>query len=189
LLALAVIAIVAGWAMLRQLPTTSAGPSLIPGAPPAGRLQEVRSVSLDGRRLPLARLRAVLETRPGEQLHSESLERDRDAMERELAQLGYLAARVEPAEVTFDPDGAAYITFEIDQGPLFHLRSVKVTGPGKDAEVLTLGPGDDASRARIDAMRQGLADALARRSRSPSVELSVHTDVAAAAVDVVFATR
>jgi hypothetical protein len=180
-----VVVLVAAWAMLRQLPTTAA--SAVPVAP--SRLAEVRSVALDGHRLPVARLRAVIATQPGAQLHSEQLERDRAAMERELGAMGYLAARIEAPDVTFDAAGAAYVTFEVHQGALFHLREVSVTGPGKDAAVVTLGPGDAAIRTRIEATRQALAELLARRGRPSLVELSVHTDLAAAVVDVTFATR
>lgn len=156
---------------------------------PIRRMQEVRSVALDGHRVPDARLRALLETRAGDQLDRACLERDRDAMARELAAMGYLAARIEPAVVTFDTVGAAYVTFDIDQGKLFHLRNVEVTGPGKDLVVVTLGPGDDAIKARIDGARQALATGLARRGKPAAVELSVHTDLAAAAVDVRLATK
>jgi outer membrane protein assembly factor BamA len=110
-------------------------------------------------------------------------------MERALADLGYLGARVAPAVVTFDAAGAAYVTFAVDQGPMFHLRNIEVSGAGKDATVVTLAPGDDALRSRIERARGELADALARRGRPARVELSIHTDVAAAAVDVVLATR
>ncbi|HEU4730497.1 MAG TPA: POTRA domain-containing protein [Kofleriaceae bacterium] len=185
---LAALMIVAAWAMFRHLPNTSANAEAAVNRPVA-RLQEVRSIALDGRHLPQARLRDVLETRPGEQLDSARLERDRGAMERALADLGYLAARVDPAVITFDAAGAAYVTFEIDQGKLFHLRSVEITGPGKDAAIVTLVPGDDAIRARIERARQALADGLARRGKPTAVELSVHTDLAAAAVDVTLATR
>lgn len=182
------VVIVAAWAMFRRLPNTSANAEAAVDRPIA-RLQEVRSIALDGHHLLSSRLREVLETHPGEQLDTARLERDRDAMERELAGLGYLAARVEPAVVTFDAAGAAYLTFEIDQGKLFHLRKVAVTGPGKDAAVVTLAAGDDAVGARIDHARQALADGLARRGKPATVDLSVHTDLAAAAVDVVLATR
>ncbi|TMQ02927.1 MAG: hypothetical protein E6J90_39405 [Deltaproteobacteria bacterium] len=182
------VVVVAAWAMVRHGPTTTANAEAAVNRPVA-RLQEVRSVSLDGRRLLQAQLRGVLETRPGQQLDSDRLVRDRDAMERALADLGYLAARVEPAVVTFDTAGAAYVTFEIDQGAMFHLRNVTVTGPGKDVTVVTLGAGDDALRSRIERARQGLIAGLARRRGAAQVELSVHTDLAAAAVDVTFATR
>lgn len=180
--------IVAVWAMFRHGPVTSASAEAAVTRP-APRLQEVRSVALDGHRLLLSRLREVIATRPGAQLDSDRLKSDRDAMERTLAELGYLAARVEPAAVTFDAAGAAYVTFEVDQGPMFHLRNIEVTGAGKDATVVTLASGDDAARGRIERARQELADALARRGRPAAVELSVHTDVAAAAVDLVLATR
>jgi hypothetical protein len=182
------VVIVATWAMVRHLPSTSANAEAAVGRPIA-RLQEIRSIALDGHHLLLSRLREVLDTRPGQQLDTAGLERDRHAMERELAGLGYLAARVEPAVVTFDAAGAAYLSFEIDQGKLFHLRNVTVTGPGKDAAVVTIAAGDDAIRARIDHARQALADGLARRGKPATVELSVHTDLAAAAVDVVLTTR
>jgi hypothetical protein len=201
------VVVIAAWVMLRRLPNTEANAEAAVNRPIA-RLQEVRSVALDGRNLPEARLREVLRTRAGEQLDSAGLERDREAMEQRLAELGYLAARVDAAIVTFDRAGAAYIVFEIDQGKLFHLRTVEVTGAGRDAVVVTLTPGDLAVRHRIETARDALSDALERRGQQradqrpghraarggpgapPSaVELSVHTDLAAAAVDVTFATR
>ena len=182
------LVIVAAWLMFRHGPVTTANAETAVDRPIA-RLQEVRSVALDGHRLPSSRLRAVLETRPGERLDAGRLRRDRDAMERALSDTGYLAAHVAPAQVTFDAAGAAYVTFEVDQGPMFHLRNVEVTGAGRDATVVTLAPGDDAVRERIEHARSGLADGLARRGRQAQVELSVHTDLAAAAVDVVLATR
>lgn len=180
--------IVAVWAMFRHGPVTTANAEAAVNRPIA-RLQEVRSVALDGRRVLSARLREVIGTRAGAQLDADQLGRDRDAMERALADLGYLGARVEPAKVTFDTAGAAYVTFAVDQGPMFHLRKIEITGAGKDATVVTLAAGDDALRSRIERARAELADALARRGRPAAVELSIHTDVAAAAVDVVLATR
>lgn len=157
--------------------------------PPIPHLQEVRSIALDGEALPLSQLREVLTSRTGTQLDTAQLGRDRDAMERALAAMGYLAARVSPATVTFDATGAAYVIFEVDTGKLFHLRNVEVTGPGKDAAVVTITPGDEAIQGRIDQARQSLAEGLARRGKPSSVELSVHTDLGAAAVDVTLATR
>jgi len=179
--------IMAAWAVVRH-PRTAANAEAAVDRPVA-RVQEVRSVSFDGYKLASARLRAVIETRPGAQLDTDRLGRDRQAMERALADLGYLAARVEPASVTFDAAGAAYVTFEIDQGKLFHLRRVELTGSGKDSVIVTLAAGDEAVRARIERARTALADGLARRGKPAQVELSVHTDLAAAAVDVVLATR
>jgi outer membrane protein assembly factor BamA len=180
--------IVAVWALFRHGPVIAASAEVATDRPIA-QLQEVRSVALDGKRVLSARLREVIGTRPGAPLDADQLRRDRDAMERALADLGYLGARVEPARVTFDAAGAAYVTFAVDQGAMFHLRNIEVTGAGKDATVVTLAAGDDALRSRIERARAELADALARRGRPAVVELSIHTDVAAAAVDVVLATR
>jgi hypothetical protein len=208
------LAIIAAWALLRRLPNITANAEAAVNRPIA-RLQEVRSVALDGKQLPEARLREVLATHPGQLLDATRLEHDREAMEQRLAELGYLAARVEPAAVTYDRAGAAYVTFEIAQGKRFHLRNVEVTGAGRDAVVVTLTPGDLAVRDRIESARDALSDALDRRephtasrARRPrgepasraspapaspaspaSVELTVHTDLAAGAVDVTFATR
>ena len=180
--------IVAVWAVFRHGPVVAASAEVAVERPIAQR-QEVRSVALDGKRVRSARLREVIGTRPGAPLDADQLRRDRDAMERALADLGYLGARVEPARVTFDAAGAAYVTFAVDQGPMFHVRTIEVTGAGRDATVVTLAAGDDALRSRIEHARAELADALARRGRPTVVELSIHTDVAAAAVDVVLATR
>lgn len=150
---------------------------------------QVRSIALDGRSLMSMRLREQLSTRPGDQLDRARLDRDRQAMEQALAALGYLAARISPAVVTLDPAGAAYVTFEVEHGPMFHLRNVKVRGAVAGAAVVTLAAGDDAVRDRIERARRSIAEGLARRGRSAVVDLSVRTDVAAAAVDVELTAR
>jgi outer membrane protein assembly factor BamA len=181
---LTAVVILAIYALVRQPASDAeAAPQAIP------RLQEVRSISFDGDMLPLSRLREALATHTGDQLDTAQLDRDRVAIEGTLAQLGYLAARVSPAAVTFDTAGAAYVTFEVVTGQPFHLRNVEVLGPGKDTAVVTLSPGDLAVQRRIDQARQSLAEGLARRGKPASVELSVHTDLAAAAVDVTLSTR
>jgi outer membrane protein assembly factor BamA len=186
------LGIVALWVAFRYLPHTEARAAAAIDRPIA-RLQEVRSVALDGQRLPHARLRDVVATQPGQLLDRARLARDREALEQRLAELGYLAARVAPPFITFDNAGAAYVTFDIDQGEPFHLRTVEVTGAARDAVIVTLTPGDLAVRSRIERARDALTDALDRRTgprdRPTSVELSVHTDLAAAAVDVTFSTH
>src|SRR6185436_10839019 len=157
------LGIVAIWLAVQRFSSSEANAEVAVDRPVA-QLQEVRSVALDGQRLPHARLREVLATVPGQQLDRARLERDREAIEQRLAELGYLAARVDPATVTFDRAGAAYVTFEIDQGKLFHLRTVEVTGAGRDAVVVTLTPGDLAVRHRIETARDALSDALERRA-------------------------
>jgi len=186
----AALGIAVAWVVLHVGATSTANAEVAaPVVPPASRPHEVRSVALDGKLLPTSQLRAVIATRPGALLDTGQLERDRKAMEHLLAELGYLAARVAPPVTTFDAAGAAYVTFEVEQGAMFHFRNIKVTGDGKDAAVVTLGAGEAAVRDRIERARRGLAEALARRGRPAQVELSIYTDVAAAAVDVVIATR
>jgi outer membrane translocation and assembly module TamA len=160
------------------------------------RTQEIVSVAIDtptrssqDRRLPFSELRALLTTKPGEMLDEAKLDADRRALQEALAARGYLAAKVAPASVTFANTGAAYVVFDIDRGPMFHLRSVTITGPGEsDANIVTLSAGDDAVRSRLDRARQALADVLVRRSSKARVELRIHEDLDAAVVDVELAT-
>lgn len=171
------------WATARH---QASGADAGPMAAAAEHQREIQSVSLDGGRgLPVSALRDCLSTHPGEQLDAGKLVQDRAMLEQELEARGYLAARVEPAIVTFRPSGGAYVTFPIDAGPVFKLRSVTVEGaPIKDASVVTLIAGDDAVASRIERARATLADALGRRGKPASVSVSLTTDPAAAAVDL-----
>ena len=160
------------------------------------RTQEVQSVSIDTprsprdeRRLPISELRTLLATKAGDLLDEQKLEADRRALEATLVARGFLAATVSPASVTFADNGGAYVVFDVDRGPMYRLRSITVTGPGEaDAGVVTLSPGDDAIRSRIERARQSLADALAHRATRSHVEVQVHEDPATASVDVELAT-
>lgn len=174
------------WAVIRHLPESEAKADASPGVDP----RRVQGVALDGGRgLPTAALRAVIATRPGDLLDAPQLERDRAAIEAELAARGYLAAHVAPASVTHGPRGGAYIVFDVDAGPMFHLRSVAVTGPGtRDASVVRLAAGDEAQHDRMRIARQTLADTFLRHG-GKAVDLQVTADPAAAALDVVLATR
>lgn len=170
---------------IRQLPEEAQADTL-----PAVDRWLVQGVAIDGgRKLPRAALRAVISTNAGDQLDERRLERDRAAIEAELEARGHLSAKVAPASVTHGPRGGAYVVFDVDPGPMYHLRSVTVTGPGqRDADVVRLAAGDEASHDRIARARQALADTLARRG-GKQVELVVTTDEAAAALDVELATR
>jgi len=189
-LLLSVLVAIATWAVVRQLPESRAE-VIVPV--PAGQVQSVaideQRVGSQDRGLPLHDLRATLTTRPGEPLDDATLVADRAALEDLLEARGYLAAKVAPAAVVFGRNGGAYVVFDVERGPLFHLRNVTITGPGeRDATVLTLAAGDEASRDRIARARQVLEDALARRSTRARVELRIEAHPATATVDVELAT-
>jgi outer membrane protein assembly factor BamA len=199
-LILVVAAVAAGaWMAIHYLPGKEAQAQVQPAevrVQPAeeplrqvGR-QIVQSIAIDGgRNVPYAAMRARLSTRVGDPLDARRLEQDRSAIEEELAARGYLAAKVAPASVTFGANGGAYVVFDVEAGRMFHLRSVVVTGPGRrDADVVTLATGDEATHDRIVRARQALADTFARRG-GKQVELTLRSDPAAAAVDVELATR
>jgi len=170
----------AAWGMLRQLPEGEAQAS-----PHASRPREIESVAFDGDRLPVAALRDVLATHAGDVVNTATLEHDRAALRAALASRGYLRANVSPAQVTFDDDGGAFVTFAIDQGSEFHVRSVNVAGaPAKDAGVVTITAGEVASPVHIEEERQALATRLAARGKQATVTVQMATDDAASAVDV-----
>ena len=56
------------------------------------RPQEIKSVALNGRNLPLAALRDVLETRAGDLIDLDRLARDRAALETVLLARGFLGS-------------------------------------------------------------------------------------------------
>jgi len=183
LLSLVAIATAAG--VVKTLPEREAEADVRPGRP-----QEVQSVAIDGRGLPVAALRAVLSTHAGDMLDSGKLDADRAALEAALVARGYLTAKVTAAQVLFDSYGAAYVTFAATQGPLFHVRSVKVTGASeRDAGVATIAAGQPVDAARIERARSALSDRLAARGKRVAVEAKLETDDATRAVDVEFAAR
>jgi hemolysin activation/secretion protein len=168
------------WGIVHHLPEGEAQ-----AEPHASRPQEIESVSLDGRYLPLAALRDALTTQAGDQLDQAKLDHDRVAMLAALQARGYLAAKVGAAQVGFDEDGGAFVTFAIDQGPVFHVRSVHVTGAAaKDSGIVTLAAGETASPVHFEQARQALATRLAARGKQATVTLETQTDDAAGAVDV-----
>jgi outer membrane protein assembly factor BamA len=185
LVLLTVLVVAGAWVTIRQLPE-EAQASALPALDP----QQVQSIAIDGgRKLPRAALRAVVSTKVGDVVDAGRLELDRAAIEAELEARGYLSARVAQASVTRGRRGGAYVVFDVEAGPMFHLRSVTVTGPGqREAGVVRLAAGDEVSSDRLARARQALADTVARHG-GKQVELLVTTDAAAAALDVELATR
>lgn len=151
----------------------------------AARTQEVQSVALDGRGLPTAALRDLLATRAGDLIDTAKLARDRAVLEEALVARGYLAAKVSEAQVMFDARGAAFVTFAIEQGPQFRVRSVTVTGTtAKDAGVVTLGEGELVIAERIARVREALTERLAARGKRSLVVANVRPDLATATADI-----
>lgn len=177
------LVVVGAWAVIRHLPESQAqaGASTVVGVRP----QEIRSVALDGRNLPLAALRDVLQSKPGQLVDLAMLARDRAVLEEALVARGYLAAKVDEARVTFGAGGATFVTFPIETGPMFRIRNVTVTGAREqDAGVVTLGAGETADAARITQARQALEARLGVRSQRSLVLTRLVPDVAAGLVDV-----
>lgn len=180
-LALVTVAGIGAWGVVRQLSVsdTSAGPAT------AAKAQEIQSIALDGHGLPVVALRATLSTHVGDEVDTDKLERDRATLQAALEARGYLTALVRPAQITFGTAGGAFVTYSIAQGPVFHVRSVEVTGAtAKDAGVVTIAPGDTMLADRVERAREALADRLATRGKARPVKVVLRTDASAAAVDV-----
>ena len=168
-----------GWAVVRHMP---AGQHEVERP---SSVQGIQSVAIDGRGLPMASLRNLLSTQPGEYVDAAKLERDRKALEQELVDRGYYAAHVREAQLSFNASGGAFVTFRIEQGPQFRVRSVIVTGATpKDAGVVALEKGEIASADRIQMARTTLADRLESQGKHVTVSAKIREDEAAAVVDI-----
>jgi outer membrane protein assembly factor BamA len=190
-LALAAAAIAAlalgGWYVVEMVPGNAAAAAIGSGA--AEHPQQIRSLRLDGDRLPVTILGAKLATKVGDTLDMVRLIADRQALRDTLVGRGYWAAEVSAPDIVFGDDGGAHITIRIATGPVFHVRDVAITGDRSDAlrSELTLAAGDDVSPERL-ARNADLLASFLRRSGAPSAEVTVETttDLAARAVDVRF---
>ncbi len=185
LVLLTLVAVATTYGIVRTLPENEADAETTPGKP-----GEVGSVALDGQSLPSSALREVLATHAGEPLDDAKLDRDRAALEQVLVGRGYLDANVKPAHVVFDGYGAAFVTFPIVKGPLFHINAVTVTGAAeRDSGMLTLGKGAPATKDKIELVRAALAERLAARGKHVTVEATIAADQAAHTVDVELSAR
>jgi len=175
------VVIAAGWVGIRHLPRTAEAE-----AARVARTQEVESVALDGRGLPaVAALRQAVSTQVGAVVDPAQLASDRAALEAALVTRGYLAAHVAPAKVTRDEDGGAFITFAIEQGRQFRVRSVKLAGATQaEAGVVTLRAGEVVMSDRIERARAALAARLAARGKRRDVAAHVVPDLSAGVVDI-----
>ena len=176
-----VLTLVAGaaWGISELQPAADAAPAL------AARPREIASISFEGRGLPATELRGVMQSKAGADLDEAALAHDRDALEAALVAQGYLGAKVEPAQITFDASGAAFVTLAITQGALYRVRAVQLTGiPTREAGVVTIETGDIAIADRIEHARAALQARLAARGKKLAIAVELHRDDLAAKVDV-----
>jgi outer membrane protein assembly factor BamA len=182
LLVLLPVAALGGWAVIRHLPAKAEAE---PTHATVTRTKAIESISIDGRNLPMASLRELLTTHVGEQVDSAKLDHDRAALEQALVERGFYAAHVNAPHVSHNDGGDAFVTFRIEQGPQFRVRSVIVTGANaKDAGVVALEAGEIASADRIQFARTTLADRLESRGKRMNVAANVREDASASVVDI-----
>ncbi len=158
--------------------------------PHASRPDEVQSISLEGRDLPVAALRSVLVTHTGDQLAPAKLAADRAALQSALIASGHLGAKVQPAQVLHDAAGGAYITFALTPGPLFHVRDVQVTGaPASETGIMTINRGDVVRADRLEHARDALTTRLASRGKPHQLSVRLVPDALTSTADVVLAAN
>lgn len=180
------LALAAGWVVLQHLPDEAQAEPVARDVRP----QEVLSVSLDGRELPVAALREVLETQPGTLIDLAAVQRDRVALTKVMVDRGYLAARVETPRVTFGAGGVVYVTFSITQGALFRIRNIAVAGASAhEAGILTLASGEVADADRIALTRRAVEARLKVRGKQHAVDAALALDTAAGLVDIQLTAR
>lgn len=177
------VAAIGGYVAFQQLPSGEAR-----ATPVALHEGTVASITLDGQNLPLAALRGVLVSRPGAQLDQRALGKDRVALSEALVARGFLAAAVKPAVITW-ADDAAYLSYDVLQGPMFRVGKIIVTGATDKDAVITLSAGDDAIASRLESARQTLADNLERHGKPHDVKLSTSVDRTSGVVEITLATR
>lgn len=170
-----------GWVAIRHLPDEAQAEPVARDVRP----QEILSVSLDGRGLPMAALRGVLETQAGALIDLATVQRDRVSLTKVLVDRGYLAARVDTARVTFGAGGAVYVTFPIEQGPLFRIRNINVAGASaSEAGIVTLAGGEVADADRIALTRRAVEARLKVRGKQNAVDAALALDTALGLVDI-----
>ena len=175
----------AAWVVARALPEGEAD-----AWPHLSRPQEIQSVALEGRDLSVAALRSVLVTHTGEALDSAKLIADREALRSSLVASGYLDARVQAAQVSFDSSGGAYVTFALTPGALFHVREVRVTGaPASETGIMTIGRGDVIRADRLEQSRDALTTRLSSRGKHDQVTVRLVRDPATSTADIVLAAN
>jgi outer membrane protein assembly factor BamA len=156
----------------------------------APRPPGIASIALLGHDLPMPALREVMQSQPGDALDSTRLEQDRGALEGALVARGHLAAKVQAAQVSFDDNGSAFVTYSIAPGALYRVRSVAVTGATpRESGVVTLSAGDPALGERLTAAVSTLRERLAARGKPRDVRVQLAMDERAAAVDVDLVVR
>lgn len=192
-----------GWYVAEWMPSSAAAAASITTAgrsaagtialPPArdraDHPQQIRSLRLDGDRLPTTILGAKLASKIGDTLDLDRLAADRKTLRDALIGRGFWAAEVSAPEIVFGDDGGAHVSFRIVTGPVFHIRTVTVAGDapaGLLAEV-TLTAGDDVSPDRLARNADLLASALRRRgATAATVSVETSTDRDTRSVDVTF---
>jgi len=197
LVAAALAALVAGgWYVVEWMPHEGVAAASVTATPAQVHPQQIRSIRLDGDRLPLTILGATLSAKVGDTLDQATLDADRQTLRDTLIGRGFWAAEVGAPEITFGGDGGAYVAYRIDPGAVFHVRSVTVAPPsvrGADGALdaaVTLSPGDDVSPQRLSRNAELITSYLARHGH-PGAQVSIETttDRDARAVDVKFVVR
>jgi outer membrane protein assembly factor BamA len=176
-----------GWYVVEWMPSQAAAAASIT-SPPADHPQQIRSVRLEGERLPTTLLGAKLSTKIGDTLDLARLATDRQVLRDAMLARGCWAADVSAPDIVFGDDGGAHVSFRIVPGPVFRVRAVTIAAADAALRTeLTLAEGDDVSPDRLARNAELLTSYLRRHGNADArVTVETATDRDARAVDVTF---
>lgn len=180
------VAVGGGYAAFQAWPTGEAQAARVVRTD--GPIASISLATADGADIPILAMRAALVSQRGEQIDAAKLDADRAALLAQLTSRGYLASHVAPAVVVYGEDGA-YVTYDIELGVRYRIRTVTVTGATDKDAVITIGNGDDAIASRIESARNTLSDNLARHGKPHEVSVTTTIDHANLVVDVTLAAH
>lgn len=188
-LLLAAAAIVAKVAVERLAPERVASASTRPTDGRAEAVGQIRSIRFDAPGLRAAALSGVMTSREGAMLDAALLGADRGRLEQWLVARGHLDASVAEPSVRV-ADGAVFVDIDVDAGPVFVVRAVRIEGKRADlaglSAVPTLTAGHELLAERLDSNVALLRDWLAHRQVKASVSARLEVDRFTKQVDVVF---
>jgi outer membrane protein assembly factor BamA len=179
-----------GWYVVEWMPGEAAAAATMVSRP-ADHPQQIRSLRLEGDRLPITLLGAKLSTKIGDTLDIARLASDRQVLREAMLGRGCWAAEISAPEIAFGDDGGAHVSFRIVPGPVFRVRGVAIAADAATAAALrtelTLAEGDDVSPDRLARNAELLTSYLQRHGDAAAqVTVETATDRDARAVDVTF---
>ncbi|HSW61824.1 MAG TPA: outer membrane protein assembly factor BamA [Dissulfurispiraceae bacterium] len=157
-----------------------------------GERQVVKSIRFSGNTLSEKKLREQISYIEKEPFDPDMLEQNRESLERYYRNAGYLSVVVR-TQVVSQEEGGVDLLFNLEEGPVTYIKSVKLTGvdPLRHQDVLkavALKPGDAYSDAALAFAKIQMAAWYQRQGYS-TIEVSATRELAENSASVAFVVR